>query len=86
MSTIGRLDVVKRTWSLAGSLNQGRRAHGVIFDGIQFLVIGGEGTQKTENCFPNGETVTCTELGDGLVDYSWQPELALVADNYGNDC
>ena len=86
LTTIGRLDAVTRTWSLAGKLNKGRNGHGVIFDGGQFLVIGGDGTFKTENCIPNGETVTCTEVGKALNDYSYYPELALVADDYGNDC
>ena len=77
---------MKRTWSLAGKLNQGRQGHGVIFDGDQFLVIGGHGTHKTESCIPNGETVTCTLVGEALNDYVYYPELALVADDYGNDC
>ena len=87
LSNIGRLDAVSRTWSLAGHLNQGRHAHGVIFDGGQFLVIGGRDNQKTESCFPNGETVTCIQQeGEGLSTYASYPELALVADDYGNDC
>ena len=83
---IGRLDAVSRTWSLAGQLNQGRHTHGVIFDEGQFLVIGGWGTFKTESCVPNGETVTCTQVGEGLNYYTHYPELALVAYDYGDDC
>ena len=87
LTKIGRLDAVKRTWSLAGSLKQGRRGHGVIFDGEQFVVIGGyTGSLKTENCIISGETITCTQIGPGLDDYAYYPELALVDDNYGNDC
>ena len=90
-SKIGRLDAVKRTWSLAGSLNKARDGHGVIFDGSQHLVIGGfasgyTGNFKTEVCDIIGETVTCTEQGEGLKNYEFYPELALVDDNYGNDC
>ena len=86
LSKIGRLDAVTKTWSVAGKLNQGRHGHRVIFDQRQFLVIGGRFTQKTESCVPNGETVTCTEVGEGLSRYEYYPELTLVADDYGNDC
>ena len=86
LKNIGRLDAVTRTWPLAGQLNQSRYGHGVIFDGGQFLVIGGAGTRETESCIPNGETVTCTQVGEGLSNYAYYPELALVADDYGDDC
>ena len=75
-----------RTWSLAGSLKQGRRGHAVVFDGTQFLVIGGNGVLKTENCVPTGDTITCTQQQLGLDNYGYFPELMLVADNYGDDC
>ena len=58
---IGRLDAVKRTWSLAGSLNKARSGHAVVFGGNQFLVIGGSGTFKTEKCVKNSTRITCTE-------------------------
>ena len=83
---IGRLDAVTRTWSLAGSLKQARFGHAVVFDGFQFLVIGGNGDFKTENCFPNGTTITCTEQKFGLDTYHLYPELMLVDANFGNDC
>ena len=89
MSAIGRLDASERTWSLAGSLNHGRYGHGVIFDGRQLLVVGGDnggGKLKTENCIPHGKTVYCTTQGRGIDGYAYYPELGLVADNYGNDC
>ena len=87
LTKIGRLDAVTKTWSLAGELNQGRYGHGVIFDQAQFWVIGGYKARNTESCIPNGETVTCTEVGEALnYWYSHYPELALVADDYGNDC
>ena len=86
VANIGRLNELRRTWSLAGSLNQARQGHGVIFDGEQFVVIGGMGNFKTENCVVSGETVTCTQHGPGLTDYQYYPELALVDDSYGNDC
>ena len=46
LGEIGRLDGVKRTCSLAGSLKRPRRGHSVVFDGTQFLVIGGYAYQE----------------------------------------
>ena len=88
MSEIGRLDAVTRTWSLAGYLKQARSGHGVVFDGEQFLIIGGGGDLKhTENCALNRNgKVTCTEQENGLRDYQLYPELMLVDDYFGNDC
>ena len=83
---IGRLDAVTRTWSLAGSLNKPRDGHAVVFDGFQFLVIGGDGDFKTENCVPNETTVNCTEQQLGLDNYEAYFEIMLVDANYGNDC
>ena len=98
-SNIGRLDAVTRSWSLVGSLKQARNGHAVIFDGTQFLVIGGSGNSKTENCVPNsftsyspryetrhGTTITCTEQKVELVNYADYPVLMLVDENYGNNC
>ena len=57
MSQIGRLDAFSRSWTLAGSLKQGKRGGGVIFDGTHFMVIGGEGKGRFDNkvvtIFPN---------------------------------
>ena len=86
ISKIGRLDAVTRTWSLAGSLKQARSGHAVVFDGTQFLVAGGYGDFKTENCVPNGDYITCIEQELGLKYYADYPELMLLGENYGNDC
>ena len=86
LSQIGRFDAVTLTWSLAGSLKVPRSDHAVVFDGFQFLVIGGDGDFKTENCIPSGETITCTEQEFGLTDYKFYPELVIVDENYGKDC
>ena len=86
VSGIGRLDAITRKWSLGGYLKQARNGHAVVFDGTQFLVIGGEGYQKTENCVPNGDTITCTEQKLELGYYTDYPELMLVDDDFGNDC
>ena len=66
-------------------MKQSRYGHAVIFDGLQFLVVGGFGDFKTENCVPNGTTVTCTEQQLRLNNY-YYPELMLVDDSYGKDC
>ena len=71
---------------LAAPWKQARGGHSVVFDGFQFLVIGGEGYVKTENCVPNGTTITCTEQQLGLGTYSAYPEFMLVDENYEKDC
>ena len=84
--SIGRLDAVTRTWSLAGKLKNSKGGHSVIFDGSQFLVIGGvEWNDKTENCTPNGTKVTCAE-SPGYSWYGTSPELMLVGGDFANDC
>ena len=84
---IGRLDEVSQTWSLAGNLKSGRYGHGVIFDGSSFLVIGGDGTFKTEKCILVGTTMSCTELeSPPLGNYAYYPALFLTDKNYGDDC
>ena len=67
-------------------MKQARNGHAVVFDGTQFLVIGGQGDLKTENCVPTGNTITCTEQQLGLDKYTHFPELMLVDDNYGDNC
>ena len=86
LSGIGRLDAITRKWSVAGYLKNARNGHAVVFDGTQFLVIGGDGHQKTENCVPNGDTITCTEQKLELGYYTDYPELMLVDEDYGDDC
>ena len=97
IDAIGRLDAVTRTWSLVGSLKHARNGHAVVFDGEQFLVIGGLGdfpfnqstdaVLKTENCVLNGDKLTCTEnKSSGLYGYWLYPEVLLVDDNYEDDC
>ena len=92
MTEIGRLDEVKRTWSFAGHLNEGRSSHGVIFDGSRFLVIGGfyRNTKKksytNEICEPTGESVICTGYEEQFAGSLYNPDLALVHDGYGDDC
>ena len=83
---IGRLDAITLKWNLAGKLKTSRHGLSVIFDGSQFLVIGGFGfrNEKTENCTPNGTKVTCADQQVGK--YRFYPELILVGDDFGNDC
>ena len=71
-------------------MNQARVVHAVIFDGAQFLVVGGVGNSTSklqiENCVPNGTAITCTEQQLALDNYAGYPELMLVDGNYGSDC
>ena len=87
LRNIARLDGVSQRWSLAGKLNSDRLRHNVIFDGTYFLVVGGEGSKKTENCVLDETVITCTEQdSDPISDYVEYPALFLTADDYGDDC
>ena len=52
--TIARFDLATSNWSKIGDLKTGRHAHGVIYDGEVFLVIGGYGDRYTEKCILSG--------------------------------
>ena len=70
-----------------------RRDFGVIFDGEQFLIVGGISDActnraicpaKHEVCtFTDTTAITCTQQSTVLVDYILYPELLLVPDSYG---
>ena len=71
-----------------GTLVNGRRGHGVIFDGEKILVIGGydgEGPVKNEVCSLEDSTMTCVEQSTVLGYYVYYPELFLVAEDFGKD-
>ena len=71
----------------AGTLKTGRSGHGAIFDGKNFLIVGGEpsdfGRVKNEVCSLEGSTMTCVEQSSSLFRYAWYPELFLVAEDFG---
>ena len=85
-NVVGRFDSATRTWSYAGSLKGGRRGHNAIFDGEQVLIVGGYDTKATEACRLVNSKFVCTQLESSLTGYSAYPELALVDENFGNDC
>ena len=86
-SKISRFDPATHSWSLAGNLRSKRLGHGVVFDGWKFLVIGGSGSYKTENCILKGTVMTCTEQeSPALNNYRYSPALFLTASNYGDYC
>ena len=69
------------------SIRKIKRDLSAIFDGNIFLVVGGSGNKKTENCVLEGTTMTCTEQESPAVSgYQNDPALFLTADNYGDDC
>ena len=81
-NTIGRFDATRRVWSKSGELISGRGSHNAIYDGSSLIVVGGEGTQKSERCeISNGQT-TCTAQNPGLSGYELYPELFLVPVNF----
>merc|ERR1712106_85099 len=75
---IGKLDATTFMWSKVGDLNTRRRSHNVIFDGAHFLVIGGDGTYKTESCKMDNDQMACVEQNPKLTKYAYYPELYLV--------
>ena len=85
IKTIAKLDAEITTWSKAGVLVNGRHAHGAIFDGEKFLIIGGWGSFKNEVCTLDNATMTCIEQSTILNYYWYYPELFLVEQNYGKD-
>ena len=82
---IGRLDEETTTWTQAGTLVAGRYGHGAIFDGENFLIVGGKGTFKNEVCTLKDEKITCVAQSTTLENYNYYPELLLVEENYGTD-
>ena len=61
-----------------------RRGHAVIYDGENFLVVGGFGNFKNEVCTLSGN-MTCVEQSETLDYYAYYPELFLVTEDFGKD-
>ena len=73
-----------------GSLVDSRRAHGAVFDGDKFLLIGGRKNDDfepvvTEVCTLKDSTMTCVEQSEALDQYAYYPELFIVSQNFGKD-
>ena len=81
-NVIGRLDATTKIWSKSGELVNGRYGHRAIFDGASILVVGGEGTKKTENCAISKGQITCFEQDQELYNYNIYPELFLIPANF----
>ena len=74
--------------SRAGFLANGRHGHGAIFDGENFLVIGGYKSGDpvmNEVCTLDGSRMACVEQPINMEDYYEFPELFLVPDDFGKD-
>ena len=69
-------------WTKAGDLVTGRDGHNSIFDGSNFLIVGGIGTFKTEKCAFSDNQVNCTVQNPELTSYSYYPELFMVSAEY----
>ena len=81
-NTIARLDSAW-SWSRAGRLNTARRGHGAIWVNSKLVVVGGDGTYKTEFCDLKNNEFTCMETDSTLEGYDY-PLLFAVTDDYGN--
>ena len=79
---IGRLDATTMIWSKAGELVTGRHAHNAIYDGSTVLVVGGNGTFKTEKCTISNNQMNCTEQNPQLSSYAYYPEMFMVSTDY----
>ena len=72
------------TWSTVGQVNLSRWGHGVIMVGDKFMIMGGRGIRKNEECLLTNGEFSCTELSSSLNDYVYTPMLFLVDESYGN--
>ena len=95
LTKIARLDMKTTTWSIIGELNSPRLAHSVIYNGKEFLVVGGKdrhGTnnenrkKKTERCNLHKGQMICVELGSTLENYIYYPILVTVDSNFTKNC
>ena len=77
---------VSGRWFLAGKLQKDRFGHGVIYDGASFLVIGGYGDLKTENCVLEETFFACSEQGPSIYNYAYYLGIFLTHDNYADNC
>ena len=81
-SIIARLDGSSYKWNYVGRLNEGRNGHNAIHLNDIFLVVGGDGTKKTEKCeYKNGQMV-CHSQSPSLTNYKYTPELMTVSNDF----
>ena len=81
-SIIARLDGSSYKWSKVGQLNEGRLGHNAIHLNDIFLVVGGDGTKKTEKCEYKYDQMVCQSQSPSLTDYKYTPELMIVSDDF----
>ena len=75
---VAKFDEAAMDWSVAGNLRVGREAHNVIYDGSEFLVVGGKISAdfiQTEKFYLSNETMACSLQNPSLSYYSTYPEL-----------
>ena len=77
--TVGRFDSTRKVWSKSGELTSERWSHYAIYDGSTMIVVGGDGSRKTERCEISDGQVTCTPQNHKLYRYEFNPELFLVS-------
>ena len=67
---------------LCGQMQKDRFGHGVVYDGASFLVIGGYGDLRTENCVLEEAFFACTELGPSIYNYAYYLGLFLTHESW----
>ena len=81
-STIARFDPIENSWTKLGNLNVARSGHGVIQVYNKFIVVGGldgiAGSEPTESCKLNRQSMICTRREPQLSLFIYYPELMLV--------
>ena len=73
-----------------GDLETARYGHGAIYDGSVFIIIGGtqgsyDDALPTEVCSMSNDNIVCRTQVPYLTEYTYYPELLLVADDFGKD-
>ena len=82
MATIACFNPASETWSESGEMKQARMRHNVIYNGEDFIVVGGEARMATETCTLKNNKFQCVEHEPTLDLYRDYPELFLVEDSF----
>ena len=78
--TVVRLDETTIMWIQIGKLQIARKSHGVVFDGISFVIVGGVSHTSTLSEFPSIETEKCQNKNETITCKSQEPDLKKYLD------
>ena len=87
MYKISRFDAKTQEWSFAGSLNQARWGHSVIYVDSTFLLIGRYAySYYSEACVLQGQNMRCRQLKTDVQQDNINPALFSTYQNYDDNC